>query len=904
MKNIVSESEIDLYNQGVNAHKMGQLDEAVKNFNKALSIKPNYAEAYNKLGHVLRDLDQDNEAIVNYKKAIEFKSNYAEAHYNLAMTQHYLGHIDEAIESYKKVLVLKPEFAELHNSLGVIFRNRGDIPIATEHFTNALDLKPDFEEAHLNLGKSYQIVGNNDMAIQCYERALVIKSNYAEAHFNLAVLLQKLKQFDKATQHYEYLVEIDPNCAEAYNNIGIILTEQGQADSATTSFNKALFININYAEAHYNLGNSYQTLKQFDNAIKHYENALTINPNYYEAYNNLGNIFKGREQYDVAINFYKKTLGINSDYAEAYNNMGNIMVHQCKFSDAVKYYQKAIRIKPDCVDINNNLGIALMRMGEFEEAIKCYKKALIIKPDCADVYNNLGSVFISLNKLDIADNYFEKTISIKPDYAEVYFNRAHLMRDLNRMENALVNYNLALYYKSNIDYILGNIINTKMHLCIWDNFSNCLIELTKKINNNERVINPFSLIALIDDPELHKRSSEIYINCKYPKNNELSKIDSYPKHSKIRIGYFSPDFRRHAVSYLTAGLYEIHDRNRFEIYAFSLGPDTKDEMNLRIKDGVDYFYDVHTMSHKEIVLLSRSLKIDIAVDLAGFTENNRTEIFAIGVAPIQLSYIGYLGTMGVDYYDYLVADQTIIPKKNQKFYSEKIVYLPWYQANDSKQILPYKKFTRETLGLPQEGFVFCCFNNTYKITPTFFDSWTRILKRVKDSVLFIYVKNDSAKINLTKEIIARDIDPSRLIFAECLPRQEHIARYKMVDLFLDTSPYNAGTTASDALRMGVPVLTRIGNSFASRHAASILNAVNLPELITTKQEEYESLAIELATDPEKLNSVKNKLVSNLPTAPLYNTALFTEHLESAYTTMYDRYYKGLEPDHIYVQNIL
>jgi len=347
----------------------------------------------------------------------------------------------------------------------------------------------------------------------------------------------------------------------------------------------------------------------------------------------------------------------------------------------------------------------------------------------------------------------------------------------------------------------------------------------------------------------------------------------------------------------------VHDRERFEIHAFSFGPDTQDEMNLRIKTGVDHFHDVRTMSYKDTAMLARSVELDIAVDLGGYTANCRTGIFAMSAAPIQIGYIGYLGTMAANYMDYLIADQTIIPEENQKYYSEKIVYMPHsYQVNDSTHSLLATIFTRQDVGLPSTGFVFCCFNNTFKITPTTFDSWARILKRVDGSVLLIYADNESAKTNLAKEIVLRGIDASRLIFGEQLPVPEYLARYRVADLFLDTHPYNAGTTASDALRMGLPVLTCIGNSFASRMAASLLKAVNLPELITTTQEQYESLAIELATNPEKLTIIKTKLANNLATAPLYDTPLFTRHLESAYVEMYDRYQNGLEPEHIYVEH--
>ncbi len=442
-----------------------------------------------------------------------------------------------------------------------------------------------------------------------------------------------------------------------------------------------------------------------------------------------------------------------------------------------------------------------------------------------------------------------------------------------------------------------------MHLCLWDDLENRLHELKNKINNGEKVISPFVTLALIDDPEIQRRNAEIYTKDMYPQSHVLPKIEPYPKHKKIRIGYFSADFRDHPVSHLTAELYELHDRERFEIHAFSFGPDTQDEMNLRIKRGVDHFHDVRTMSYKDTAMLARSVELDIAVDLGGYTANCRTGIFAMSAAPIQIGYIGYLGTMAADYMDYLIADQTIIPQENQKYYSEKIVYMPHsYQVNVSKLSASEASISRHELGLPSTGFVFCCFNNTFKITPATFDGWARILKQVDSSLLMIYISRESAKTNLTQEIALRGIDPNRLIFAEQLPIPEYLARYRLADLFLDTHPYNAGTTASDALRMGLPVLTCIGRSFASRVAASLLNAVNLPELITTTQEQYESLAIELATNPEKLKIIKDKLVDNLPTAPLYDAPLFTRHLESAYVTMYDRYQNGLEPDHIYVEH--
>ena len=640
-------------------------------------------------------------------------------------------------------------------------------------------------------------------------------------------------------------------------------------------------------------------LGQLDAAIKSYEEAIAIKPDYAKAHFNLAGTLHDLGQLDAAIISYEKTIEIKSDFAEAHNNLGNVFKELQQDDAAIQSYKKALVINPQYVESQYSLGNIFQELGQFESAIKCYEKVLVIKPNFAEVYNNLGNALNKLLQKDEAIKFYEKAIAIKSDYAGAYANLASVLKDLKRLEEALVIYESEIIQNSDLDFILGELLHTRMHLCIWDDLSNKLNELRKKINNSEKVLNPFVLLALIDDPELQRRQAEIYAIDLSSINNKLPRVNCYSRHKKIRIGYFSADFRDHPVAYLTAELYELHDRSKFEIYAFSFGPDTKDKMNLRIQTGVDYFHDVYNKSDKDIAMLSRSIEIDIAIDLGGYTADSRSGIFAMSPAPIQVSYIGYLGTLGVNYYDYIIADQTIIPEKNQKYYSEKIAYLPSYQVNDSKEEVLDTIFTRSDLGLPEVGFVFCCFNNTFKITPSTFDSWSRILAKVHDSVLLIYADNKLAERNLTNEIVKRGVNPSRLIFGERLPKSEYLARYGVANLFLDTHPYNAGTTASDALRMGLPVLTYTGESFPSRMASSLLNAVNLPELIATSQEHYEHIAIELALNPSKLKIIKDKLISNLSISELYNTLLFTQNIESAYTQVYERYQNELEPDHIY-----
>ena len=888
------------YNLGGAFHELRQYEDSVKSYKSSLAIDPDYSEAHNNLGNVLRDSGQLDEAISSYEQALIIKPDYVEAHYSLGIIFHELDQVVEAVKSYQQALKINPEFSEAHNNLGNAFKDLGQQDVAVKSYQKALKINPEFSEAHNNLGNAFKDLGQLDKAVKSYQKALEINPDYPALHNNLGNAFYKLKQLDEAVKSFENALTHNPDYFDSLNNLGIVFNELGQLDNAIKSYERAIVVKPDYADAYNNLGNVFKDFNQLDDAVKSYEKAIKINPSLPEAYNNLGNVLKDLDQLDDAVKCFEKALEINPNFAEAHNNFGNVFTSLAQPNDAVKSFERAIVIDPDFSEAHNNLGNVLKDLGKLNDAVRSYEKAIELNPSFAEAHNNFGSAYKDLNKLDEALKCFKKAVEINPNFAEAFHNLGNIFKDLNRLDDALKSYEQAKAIRNDLDYVLGNILSTKINSCNWDNLPNLLEELMLKINNNEKVVDPFTLFSLIDDPLIQRKATELRVKSSHPKSNALPKIDLYPIHKKIRIGYFSADFREHPLSYLTAELYEIHDRNHFEIHAFSFGPDTNDEMNLRIKAGVDHFHDVRTMKDIDIALLARSLEIDIAVDLGGYTAEARTEVFAMSAAPIQTSYIGFLGTMGADYYDYLIADLILIPKKNQKYFIEKIVYLPSFQVNDSKDLPPEVTLTRKEVGILENDFVFCCFNNTYKITPIVFDSWARILKSVIGSVLIIYANNELSKANLSKEIALRGIDPDRLIFGGILDRPEYLARYKVADLFLDTYPYNAGTTASDALRMGVPILTLKGKSFNSREGASILSSINLPELITTSPKEYETLAIELAKNPDKLRTIKEKLDSNLSTAPLYDTKKFTKNLESAYTEMYENHHKGLEPDHIYV----
>ena len=540
-------------------------------------------------------------------------------------------------------------------------------------------------------------------------------------------------------------------------------------------------------------------------------------------------------------------------------------------------------------------------MGRYDDALVWYGKALNLKPDYAEALINKGATLKELKRYEEAIAFAEQALVINPNLAEAWANKGAALKDLTRYEEAIVHYDKALSLKFDIDWVWGDLLYTKMKICDWAGLKESLEGISKKVMANEKVSQALSLLALSDDALLHKKCSAIFAQAKYPANPTLGFIPKLSKKEKIRIAYFSPDFRNHPVSLLTAELFEVHDRDRFEVFAFSLQKaPIGDETNLRLRKGFDRFIDVDEMSDQEIAQLARELEIDIAIDLAGPTQYSRTGIFSYRAAPIQVNWLGYPGTIGADFIDYIVADKIIIPEPHQQFYAEKIVYLPnTYMVDDSKRTASTRVFTREEFGLPKNAFVFCCFNNDYKFNPQVLDSWSRILLTAKNSVIWISENNEYFRSNIVAEFESRGIDHDRIIFAQRVEMMaDHLSRYALADLFLDTHPYNAHTTALDSLKAGVPVLTLMGQSFASRVAASLLNAIGLPELITNTQEEYEALAIDLAMNPQKLTDIKLKLAKNRLTSPLFDTPLFTKNLEAAYIKMIERYQADLEPEHI------
>ncbi len=592
-----------------------------------------------------------------------------------------------------------------------------------------------------------------------------------------------------------------------------------------------------------------------------------------------------------AIACYDQTLALDSGHMMALYMRGAALFQLRHLDAAADSLHAALRLAPDYAPAHNILGVVLSGLGHSEAALESYNTAIRLKPIFASPYINRSLILRHQGRFEESLASLDRALALAPNNPNAHSNRGSLLTEMNQPAAAIPSLTRALQINPAMPFLPGIRVLNKMFLCDWSNFDAELADLSARIARGEPAAPTWSLVGLLDSADLQRKAAEIWTAMECPENPALGPLPAHPRpkdisQGRIRLGYYSADFHRHATAYLIAELFECHDRSKFEVIAFSFGPQNGDDMQKRIIAACDRYVDVTTRTDREVAALSREMEIDIAVDLKGLSGGHRLGIFAHRAAPIQVAYLGYPCTLGAPYIDYLIADNTIIPDASRHFYTEKIVNLPnSYQVNDRKRKVGDQVFTRTELGLPDSGFVFCCFNNHYKITPATFNAWMRILKAVEGSVLWLLSEDPAAAANLRREAQTRGVDPSRLVFAGRTQPEEHLARHQVADLFLDTLPYNAHTTASDALWVGLPVLTCPGETFPSRVAASLLTALDMPEMIAPAMAAYEALAVQLAKEPERLAAVRQKLARNRATSPLFDTDLFTRNIEAAYIEM-------------------
>jgi predicted O-linked N-acetylglucosamine transferase (SPINDLY family) len=884
---------------GNSLRQQGDIGGAIKAYNNAIQLNPNYAKAHNNLGIALMQQGDPTAAIDSFFTVIQLKHNLPEAHNDLGIALMQQGNLIAAIDSFITVIQLKPNFPEAHNNLGLALQAQGNLTAATDSFNTAIQLKPTFFEAHYNLGNALNQQDDVAAAIASYNTALRLKPNHPEAHNNLGIALQEQGNLAAAIDSFNTAIKLKHNFPDSHNNLGNALRQLDDVVAAIASYNTALRLNPNYPEAHNNLGLALQEQGNLAAAIDSFNAAIQLKPNFPDAHNNLGNALRQVNDVAAAISSYNTALKLKPNYPEAHYNLGITFQEQGNLAAAIDSYKTAIQLKPSFPDAHNNLGAVLQDQRDLTAAITSYKTTIRLKPNYPEAHNNLGLALQEQGDLTGAINSYKIALQLKPHFPEVHNNLGNALQELGDLTAAIGSFNTALQLNPDYPFVVGSMTHLLCNNCEWSELAPLVSQITQAVCADEPITPPFALLALVDDLRLHRQAAATWVRELKTPSSSLRPLAAKPRGERIHIAYLSADFHNHATSYLMAELFELHDRDRFELTAISFGPAQESTMRQRLAMAFDRFEEVNNTSDIEVARMCREIGVDLAVDLKGFTQNCRAGILAHRCAPIQINWLGYPGTMAAPFIDYIVADHTLVSKDDLNDYSEKLIWLPdSYQVNDGKRVISDKTFTRAECGLPEMGFVFCCFNNNYKILPHTFDVWMQILKRVPDSILWLLEGNPTAAANLRREALARGIAPERLVFAKRMPLAEHLARHRLANLFIDSWPYNAHTTASDALWSGLPVLTRAGRSFASRVAASLLQAIGMPELITRSDQHYEDLAVALAQDRARLQALQQKLAANRLNQPLFNCERFTRNLESAFEQVMERYWAGAEPDHL------
>lgn len=824
-------------------------------------------------------------AIRYLEAAVKISPNEPEFRVNLATAYFRLRNDDKALEEINRALALSVEIAEAYNLKGVILLQQKQYEKAIASFSAALHRNPRYIDCLKNLYVACKSVNQDELALTYLEKAISLEKDEPPLH-------SQTNTDPKSTPVDSTSLAIDELA-----QMGAAAYEQGDYVASIDLFSQALTKDSRQAGLYNNRGLVYEKLEKDDLATQDYQRALQIDPSHWDAQYNYANLLARREQNAAAKNLYESCLEAKPESPAALKSLAALLLNGGEYDAAFNLYWKAIAVSPNDADLHYGASCALIETNKLLAALGFIKKALAIDPAHMDALYNRGYILSMIGVSNHALSDFELCLSLSPNSPKVLASIADIYLGDKKQQKALPYLERAYSGDKTIKLLEGKLLHTKMHLADWSGLDDILASVKNSVRNGVSCCQPFDLQSVTDDNELLFAASREFgersaghIKCDYAPGLE--------QNEKIRIGYFSSDFGNHPVTHLIVGLIERHDRARFEIYCFSL-QEWEDDYRNRIKRAADHYINLENTNTDNAVDIVREHRIDVAINLNGYTGQHRTDLFARRIAPVQINYLGYLGTMGQDFMDYIVADRHIIPESQREFYTEKVIYLQSYQSNDDRPPPVGNQFSRTSFDLDEKAFVFASFNNVYKITPDIFRAWLEILRNTPGSQLWLYARERTARDNLRACAVGHGLEAERLVFAEAIDYASHMARHHLADLFLDTFPYNGGATTSNALRSGVPVLSLSGRSFSSRYGESLLNALGLPELVTHELRAYIDQAIRLGNDHGYRANLQAKLRRNSASSALFDTELFTRDLENAYQAALSRYRQGLPPAHLF-----
>lgn len=807
---------------------------------------------------------------------------------------HRAGNIAEAEQHYLRALQLHPDHAEALHMLGALALQvqRHDVSVALlERAVRQNTSNPTYL---YNFALALQQQGRLDDAVKALDVTLALKPDHAGAHKNRANLLLQLGRPIDALQSFDAELALRPDQADTWQHRANALQELRRFDEALASYDRVLALKPDHVGAWLNRGNICGRLGRRDEALSAFDRALDLHPGLAGAWLGRANIRCAMGRIDEALADYEKALAFDSRLAAAWVGQGNALSAGKRHREALVAYDKAIALDFGLADAWLGRGNACRELAKTDDALVAYETALGLAPDLAEAHLGRGNALTELDRYDEALARYDRAIELRPDLAAAWLGRGNVLRQKRSHHEALAAYDEALRLDPNLAAAEGVRLQAKMAVCNWDHFEADRARLIGLLRQGH-ILRPFDLLSISPEPEDQYRCASLFSESNWPQPGDKSVKRARQARQRIHLAYMSADFRQHPTAYLMADIIEHHDRSGFEVSAISIGPDDASPMRQRLRTSFDRFVEARSQTDEQIAKLIEEAGVDILVDLMGFTKGARGGVITRRPAPIQVNYLGYPGTMGMTEIDYIIADHVVIPHHTRAFFSEKVAYLPFTYNPNGRVRRTAAVPAREEVGLRDEAVVMCCFNNCYKILPDIFGAWMRILASVDGSVLWLLEDDEMTSHNLRSEAATRGVAPERLIFAPRVPHGGHLARLRCADLFLDTLPYNAHTTASDALWEDLPVVTLKGQAFAARVAASLLTALDLPELITETMADYERVATELARHPDRLTAIRQKLERHRLAASAFDPARFTRQLEAAYRMMYERHQAGLEP---------
>ena len=915
---------------GASMAALGDIEGALKRYKKVLEIDENHSDTLNNLGIIFYEMGEYEKSINLYKKVDKTGSFYSNTLNNMGNSYRALKMYEDALNCFSESIKFSPrnidysrnkiltliemgkyeialneiiKLSDFDDDKVFIYEKKFECALGLEKYKNAIEnlkqLEIFGEKNHItknNLGFCY--LKNEELEIACelFKESLTYKKDFPNANFNLGLCLFQIGAFKEALKYFELTIKFNRSFNQAYAFIAKSKFELFGVEKAYSDF---LNLQIYDEETFDFLAIKLHEEGFFDYEIHILKEIITHKPDNELTFIRLGNAQVSYGQTLQAIESYNNAIFCNKNSGLSYFNLGASYASLSRFDEAIKAYEKSIEILPNYLDARNNLALCFSNTGKLEAAINMFLSIINIDKNYHSAHVNCGNAFLKRGNLDRAISAFQSAIRIRPDDPSNYNNLGNALKAKGEILKAINAYSKAVHIDSEHPEAIYNLCYQLSNVSDWEELDKhrATLELVGEIKG---AFSPFGFWQFIDDPERLLVRAERYSRKKYFQE-ELALGFEYTQEKKIKLGFFSSDFRTHPVTFLLIKTLELLDRNTFEVSAYSFEPDKGDKLRKKVEITVDNFYDISSFTDEEVVSFSRKNKIDIAIDLTGYTDKDRCIPFAQRVAPVQVNFLGYPGTTGSSFFDFILADQHVIPKEERRFYSESVIYMPdTYMPTDNSRPIYKGIQTRAMHNLPDDAFVICCFNNNYKITSSEFSVWAEVLEEIPNSILWLRKSNDNSKRNLLSHAEKLGITSDRIVFAEMIDIDQHLARHKLADIFVDTFKFNAHTTATEALYAGLPVITKTGRSFGARVCTSLLHAIGLPELVTTTKREYKERIIYYAENPKALRELKMKLEANLTSKPLFDSHKYAENLKIAFVSLYEKIFRDGKKSDIFL----